>query len=1857
MEQPDHEFCDLTEEEEANLPLPDGWITLIKMTPAASGAEATTVRNYKNVRLGIESSEHPYILQAQNITKKFALPAEWALKTVTLQDGSKDVFYHNAELDFSMWDHPLLREQVCNILTKAGHNPVSFGIKRERKRRPKQEPPKAEPKAAPSNASHVTDDQQTNRSSLSLSISDRQSFKNDQASVRSGLLQQVQAGTLSVRSERSSDVISEMDRITDDEDENQSDLSHSVQTTPMSQKVSAEAVEQASKASGSMGKLYLDDLGDLGSNDVSSGMPNMTAYHDSEPSAEPTTAGTQELSPAGPETVESESVVDNRRDWEGLLNAYKDPGLEYVDKISHRIRHIKPPVTISGIRVLREDVMEANERVHQLIIKIRSLLSVKSGIDCSILYHDNNKMSPGGNQRSNVTLASDIVTALRQRPEYIVLAMANSNNVRDGSPIMVQVAFTALHRLLHPFSSDNSMTTAILLQGINYQLDELTAVEQVFSEVDSKLIIARALFVTDTDLVVRWDPLLQPLPTVPDVPSETVLACLLRVYAIRRDVTSYYRTIWKPVLPGVVALLKQHGSVATDHNQHNVKPLVFANIIAIANRLLECTLSEKSIMVFPAIATAVCRAVHEIGGHLAMHSYLFQLLILPNLLKVLAGDHESAENEDIYRVENVEEIVNKYYDSCFWFNKEGLGESAEATASREKEKIEAGILDPLRTLIWLIWRIYTCSVFLDDIAVTALTMQTFLTSTKPIALDESAYQYPPLRLRNMLRRLRRKIDKGCEFLLKMPMDAQGSEYLGVNEEEEGGALDHQIQRLDAPQELAHLLDRRLHTLHFKPNEMLNLTVASRYEVGALLNDIALAMEMHDQAAKNPLYQAIAEYLNQNMDYDTEEAHEQLMELTFLYVTDDFNGYGFDSSAGEQEEKGGASEGNELIATRYDQLLRGLRLSNRYEDSLIKMIARIQGNRISSLFELTEDETWFHAPEFDPAVRGDTVKIAKKHTAGSISKQKSALYGLARAANVPVFPLFSRDSSVDHHPNIKSLAALQKDIFNSYRFHTSAPCANAGTSLAGPKVLAPKIHPSSINVTTAEAKQTGITRNRTRYTKIEIKPNANILVPTQSFANHKLPLAENYQQKHSNFKKSLRDHDIIPTDEFQVRYRKRVLERRNRKRMLAEQALRSNADPSSGLRVSPSPPRGRNLKPFPEHLRYRMYGQQPAQQQRQDDGYWMGDDVGPARPRSSFDAAYRSGMTGGSPNGRLRQQGYFGGPSPDAFRGVDSPQSLAQEIIRDYGSIFTGPTSGGSVVSNSQRPAFMHAARESHHRPVSPASSTGVRRARSRSPGLPEPMPEFQTQFQSPTKSTLYRMTDNSEQKLRKSQELRSYERNTDFEAEQPFSPTANKIYPPQGLRVPRVPEFLQNFDIIEDHSRSVSRSTSRSLSRSNSFSGSPIRDRSRNNSFSDLSHVCKRVPSRDMAQEFPAYEPDRAAPISVPVPNTVSIDLTQLRDAERRNNTTQYGEENSYHSVHTGSSAGSPLVKLKKVNVSVEPPKLEPTTFSATAARPAMTSVQQPPAVPVPAGAPVVVISAPKRVLSVSSAPAPALSQPFAVVEPQQIPSAQSAPVAKHSINTARILETPLVRPLAAHPVTSRLSALSRPPVEPILETVAPVRAGSLYPSSSSDAPPAGVTSQPAPAAHVSVPVSVPAQLCPLDSKPDIPAPRPASSTSTKEPHEAAEFMGSCYSIKFQSRDAQAAEDTTVPGALPHVYDVNAAHEEAFLRAKNSIHIGASGDGEESDPEGGEDDKSLVYVTPSSGGRGLSSKQKSMTRRASKVMLDDDQVVGLLTAGFQAIKVSCRVTGSISAGHFILCLYINYHFYSTDEQAKQNQKL
>ena len=195
------------------------------------------------------------------------------------------------------------------------------------------------------------------------------------------------------------------------------------------------------------------------------------------------------------------AVVPQTRNWTEFLSHQREKENEIVYSMVNRVSAEGLPMSLLSIRVLRSEVEEAGERIHQLVIKLRTLMTAKVGLESSLYAHKSRQR----NQRplkSLITLGSDIVSSLRQNPRYILLAMKRMN--QPGSPVMPYIAFITLHRLLHPFSTDNSMTAALLLQGFNSQLDELSTIEQSLNERDYKKVIARALFISDPETAISW---------------------------------------------------------------------------------------------------------------------------------------------------------------------------------------------------------------------------------------------------------------------------------------------------------------------------------------------------------------------------------------------------------------------------------------------------------------------------------------------------------------------------------------------------------------------------------------------------------------------------------------------------------------------------------------------------------------------------------------------------------------------------------------------------------------------------------------------------------------------------------------------------------------------------------------------------------------------------------------------------------------------------------------------------------------------------------------------------------------------------------------------------------------------------------------------------------------------------------------------------------------------------------------------------------------------------------------------------------------------------------------------------------
>ena len=203
--------------------------------------------------------------------------------------------------------------------------------------------------------------------------------------------------------------------------------------------------------------------------------------------------------------------------------------------------------------------------------------------------------------------AASIISELIRQPRIIVdvLSYLRKDPVSSTSII----AGIVINRIVHPFFNDSSATTALLFEMLAWQAEECqsTMHNSSSTSTDLKQFFARALFIDDPSFLEEWDPLEQPLPVLPNCSSETLLTTLLKSFALRMDITWFFRELWNPVLPSVVAFLgvlpssHQTGFQTTQLEDGEV----FKSAMKAVNRLLLHTFNEKSMMNWPPTATAI----------------------------------------------------------------------------------------------------------------------------------------------------------------------------------------------------------------------------------------------------------------------------------------------------------------------------------------------------------------------------------------------------------------------------------------------------------------------------------------------------------------------------------------------------------------------------------------------------------------------------------------------------------------------------------------------------------------------------------------------------------------------------------------------------------------------------------------------------------------------------------------------------------------------------------------------------------------------------------------------------------------------------------------------------------------------------------------------------------------------------------------------------------------------------------------------------------------------------------------------------------------------------------------------------
>ena len=587
----------------------------------------------------------------------------------------------------------------------------------------------------------------------------------------------------------------------------------------------------------------------------------------------------------------------------------------------------QPPSSHLGIKILRTDLAETSLDIVGLTIQLRELPQASTKVSNSdvasgdiVQYYEQDSRSHNSAPiyRELYDSASSIVTEILRQPRLIVESVASIayNGSSSSSASQSIVAFIAMNRILHPYFTNSSSTTSLLIEAIIHQSEQSRCMQYDNADEDDCRRIVASLFIQHVKI---WSPLVHPLPVTPNVKSETFLTTILKLYAVRVDVTAFFRNLWSPVLPSVVAIVNNLNDNVERGVSCNLK-----NIVKVAMRLLSHTFSEKSITSFPSPAVAVCRAIYTLCGNTGVYIYLFDLLVLPNLVKILSLSEYDNVGSSVMK-----QFHTYYTQKSWWFDSNRCTE-----------------YNPVSSLIWITWKLFTGAVHTDDTLLSVLSSRDFF-SDGPI-LDIRSM--PDQRLRNVLSLLKRSLNKSWQLLLHLPLDEKGCEIFDTD-----ATLATTNLKIALPH-LAQDLNRRLDTLFEKPTEIIGALVISRYEASTFFDAVSAAVsncrridgkeetekERNKNQSKSLLREEIASYhllegvINETVPLSLRPTSEQMV----LHIL---------------RESPVSVSPDKDVGHLHKQLSRGLLLAKSYEKVLRSTLSRLQEGRINRVEDLIDQE--------------------------------------------------------------------------------------------------------------------------------------------------------------------------------------------------------------------------------------------------------------------------------------------------------------------------------------------------------------------------------------------------------------------------------------------------------------------------------------------------------------------------------------------------------------------------------------------------------------------------------------------------------------------------------------------------------------------------------------------------------------------------------------------------------------------------------------------------------------------------------------------------------------------------------------
>ena len=591
----------------------------------------------------------------------------------------------------------------------------------------------------------------------------------------------------------------------------------------------------------------------------------------------------------------------------------------------HRFNLIDLPVARLGLRIVRTDVANTSLKIATLTQHFRELSHSRrypiqtSGF--STREHDMNSCHDIANDRRYCfgfdpsipaytelfDCAASIMTHAQHQPPLLVGAVAYDLFSKSNGTTFRQtkVGFIAINRILHPYFTDSSVTTDFLLKAVTCEMKQCQLKNQVSIDIvdlsanKNQLSSPFSLFIDKFSEARSWNPIQQPLPLTPNISSETLLTTLLKLYAIRVDVTLFFKRLWTPVLPSIISTISM--------------PVVdcssaFKSLIKVATRLLSHTFSETSMVLLPVTATAVSQALYALIGIEGLRTYLFDLLILPNLVKILSLADDDCAGADVLHQ------CNACYDRSNWW---------------PEHKNE--VFNPVRSLVWIVWRLYSGAVGITGQALSTVSTECFFCDDTSIDSSSMSDQ----RLQNLLFTISRSVARSIELIVRLPLDVNKCRSF-----ETMRSANSEESEVFAALSTANALNRRLSIVTPKPAEMLQLLVISRYEVSAFFDAVIGSLNAEVTRGEKVIaseestiflreritrYKILENMIQRTVPLASQRVSEQMM-LKLYNV--------------HHSDNGGVDDQD--IKTAHHQLLNGIELANSYEAVLLDRLHCLQG---------------------------------------------------------------------------------------------------------------------------------------------------------------------------------------------------------------------------------------------------------------------------------------------------------------------------------------------------------------------------------------------------------------------------------------------------------------------------------------------------------------------------------------------------------------------------------------------------------------------------------------------------------------------------------------------------------------------------------------------------------------------------------------------------------------------------------------------------------------------------------------------------------------------------------------------------